>query len=533
VSFQNLNELLNEARSLYEQEKNAESADLARKIIKLAEAQGDKMSKAYAINTIGTTFFNQNLYEEALKQYLAAEKILSELGDEKELIPSLINIAIIYNRQQLFDKAIQFYNKALSILGTENVTMLHAQVHNGLGNVFSESGKNSSANFHFEKVLEISWKLDSAYGKAMALSNLACIAIKTLEPEKAMQLAAKTLQISEKENFKMLSASAKSVQADALLLQEKFTEGLNLYHQIIPEIIDLNRDDILHDAYEQMAEAYCKLNDYKNAYWARIELEKVKARIHSLERTRVLNAMQVRFETEKKELAIKELQLANEKIERRKVEAELQSLRSRMNPHFVYNVMNTIQSLVHLDKKDEAMKAVERFAQLNRITLQHSSSNEVTLDEEIALLKNYIETEQLLMNNDLHYEINIDENIETDFTFIPSLLVQPFVENAIKHGLMHSTGEKQLQINFSSLPSGLEITIQDNGIGLTESAKINEKNINKPTSFATAAIQERLSLLNETRKKSISIETCDLSNVSLGSQNGTQVRIVIPNDENV
>jgi two-component system, LytTR family, sensor kinase len=523
-----LEKLLEEARLLYEQDKNEEAAALARSIVDLAEAEGNHTARAYAINTIGNTFFNRNLYEEALEQYLIAEKILSEYSEEKNIIPSLINIAIIYNRQKFYDKAIAFYQKALKLSESEPLNQGHAQIHNGLGNVYSENGDNEKSYFHFEEVLKISEKLKLAYGKALALSNMACVAIKEKNTTLAHELALKTLQISESNQYRMLNAVAKSVIADACLIEGKIEEGIKLYDDLLPEIKDLKRDDMLQDAYRNIAEAYCSINDYKKAYEARIEYENATASINSVERTQVLNAMQTRFETEKKEKAIRELQLSNEKIARRKVEAELTSLRTRMNPHFVYNVMNTVRSLIHLDKKNEAMEAVEKFARLNRLTLEHSGRPDVSIDQEIELLENYIETEQLLMNEGFSYTIEIDDEIETDFTFIPSLLVQPFVENAIKHGLMHSDTDKKLHIKFEAIDDATSIVITDNGIGIKNSSIINENQGGKPKSFATKAIEERINLLNESRNKAIFIKTYDLQETE--NKPGTKVEIIIPND---
>ena len=133
-----LDELLDKARELYEQDKNEEAALLARQIILQAEAERNYAAQAHALNTLGTTFFNQNLYEEALEHYLKAEKLIEAYVGKKQTVPALINIAIIYNRQQLFTQAIETYQRALNWIADENLSMLHAQIHNGLGNVFSE-----------------------------------------------------------------------------------------------------------------------------------------------------------------------------------------------------------------------------------------------------------------------------------------------------------------------------------------------------------------------------------------------------------
>lgn len=525
-----LDQLLDKARELYEQDKNTEAATLARNILQLAKEQSNFTVQAHALNTLGTTFFNQNLYEDALDYYLQAEQLTEARVGKKQTIPSLINIAIIYNRQQLFEQAIQTYERALDYLQGENTSVLYAQIHNGLGNVFSEWGKPQQAMEHFKQVVDISKELSIPYGEALGLSNMACVAIKLNDAATAKNYARQTLAIAEKNEFGILTLVAETVVADALFLQQQWQQGIDKYQILIPQIEAAQRDDMLQDALTRMQQAYVQLQNFKAAYETGLQLAAVSARILSVERTKVINAMQVRFETEKKESALRQLQMQSEKLQRRKVEAELESLRSRMNPHFVYNVMNTIQGLVRLNKTEESIAAIERFALLNRLTLEHSSSNEVTVEQEIQLLSNYIESEKLLMNSDFTYHIQVDKSIEADFTFLPSLLLQPFVENAIKHGLMHSKNQRHLFISFVVENNCLKVVVRDNGVGRSASNKSNQAIKDKPQSFATTAIASRIALLNETRAKPIEIFTNDLFD-NLQQPAGTEIVILVPFQE--
>jgi len=530
MGAENLDELLDKARALYEQDKNTEAAELAQRILDLAVDKNDLLAQAHALNTLGTTFFNQNLYEEALTNYLEAEKILVKHFDPKQSIPSLINVAIIYNRQQLFEQAINTYSRALHFIELDQPSMLHAQIHNGLGNVYSEAKEPQQAFLHFKQVVEISSSLAIPYGQALGLSNMACVAVKLKDPMLASSLAHQSLAIAQPNQFRTLVLVAETVLADALLLNQHWLEGIKKYQLLIPQIKAALRDDMLIDACSQLQSAYVNIGDFKAAYEIGVTLAEVNARITSIERTKVINAMQVRFETEKKEAALQFLEASNEKLLRRKVQAELESLRSRMNPHFIYNVMSTIQGLVRLNKTDDAIDAIERFALLNRLTLEHSGVNEVTVEQEIQLLTNYIETEKLLIGNSFAYQIEIADDIELDFTFLPSLLVQPFVENAIKHGLMHSSREKLLYINFSIKNKALEIQVHDNGIGRQAADAANQSLTDKPKSFATAAIASRLALLNETRTQPIEIDTQDIFD-NLQQPSGTKVVIIVPIQE--
>lgn len=172
---------------------------------------------------------------------------------------------------------------------------------------------------------------------------------------------------------------------------------------------------------------------------------------------------------------------------------QLKSLKAQMNPHFMFNAMNSIQSLVLKGDKYEAYNYLTKFASLIRENLNMSEKSFVRFDEELSLLKKYLELEKLRFRDDFEYEI-IGENSIEDIK-IPSMLIQPFIENAIKHGLLHKTvGVKKVKIEFY-LSDVFTCIITDNGVGLQASKEINEKNLNRETSFSTKAIQERLALL--------------------------------------
>jgi LytS/YehU family sensor histidine kinase len=381
----------------------------------------------------------------------------------------------------------------------------------------------------FEKVLKISEENKITFGIALAYSNMSSTMLDLKHPEKAKLLATEAINIAEQHGLKQLLFSSYRYYAEALLLLNDTANAIEILEKYIPELIAIERTDLVAEANKLLAEAYACTNDYQKAYTAISIYAEMNQQINSVEKSKMISELQLRYDTEKKEAAIRELELKKQLAEKKRTEADLQSLKSRMNPHFIYNVMNTIQGLIHLDKKTKAVDAIHRFAHLTRLTLEHSGAKEVSVRDEIMLIKNYVETEQLLMGNSFSYEINYSENIEDDFTFLPSLVVQPIVENAIKHGLMHKEEEKHLQVFFSlnETENTLQITVADNGIGRQASEKLNTQNINKPKSFATNAINQRLQLLNENRSQPISIATVDLKNDS-GVSCGTKVTVNIP-----
>ena len=158
-------------------------------------------------------------------------------------------------------------------------------------------------------------------------------------------------------------------------------------------------------------------------------------------------------------------------------ESQLMALRAQMNPHFVFNCLNSIQECIVTQKYGEASKYLNKFSKLFRMVLNNSGKNLVTVEEEREVLELYLELEQMRFENSFCYTINVDETLEEDQISLPSMLVQPYVENALWHGLMHKNGERKLTIEFKRIDEETFLCrIEDNGIGRKKSFEQKEKN---------------------------------------------------------
>ncbi|VXC28015.1 conserved hypothetical protein [Flavobacterium sp. 9AF] len=195
-----------------------------------------------------------------------------------------------------------------------------------------------------------------------------------------------------------------------------------------------------------------------------------------------------------------------------------------MNPHFFFNAINNIQSYIFTNETKEASLYLSKFSKLTRKILEFSDANWISLKEEIDALRLYLELQQMRFK-DLYFEITIDKISNIEQIKIPTMMFQPYVENAILHGLSHSLNPKQLNINFTIQKNILVTTITDNGIGRKKSEELNKNTINKPQSFATKANLERIQLLNKDQYK-ISVNYIDLQTEDKKSL-GTQVIIKI------
>ena len=222
-----------------------------------------------------------------------------------------------------------------------------------------------------------------------------------------------------------------------------------------------------------------------------------------------------------------ELQLEKINLEKNLNQSKLKAIKSQMNPHFFYNALNTIQSFILSNDKKQAVNYLSKFATLTRTILEMTEKDLVSITEEIKTLSLYLDIEKVRFNDDFNYEIIADSNVDADNTKIPSMFLQPFVENAVKHGLLHKTEEKKLKIHFEKVADQIKISIDDNGIGRKKSNELNQIKKNKHQSFATNAMQNRVNLLNQFTQKNISIEYIDKQNQNKQSL-GTTVVFVIP-----
>jgi sensor histidine kinase YesM len=219
--------------------------------------------------------------------------------------------------------------------------------------------------------------------------------------------------------------------------------------------------------------------------------------------------------------------LANAKVENAINEQRL--LRSQMNPHFVFNALNSIQDYIMNNERKMAGKYLGKFADLMRLNLHQSDSKQITISDEVKTLQLYLELEKLRFEDTLQYHIVTDPALDSEMVCIPSLLIQPYVENALKHGLLPLKSQRLLSIEFkhNATADFVICTIEDNGIGRKEAERINKLRDPNHKSFAISALKSRIDLINKENDRPITEEIIDLED-ELGNGSGTRVILTFP-----
>ncbi|MCB0589178.1 MAG: histidine kinase, partial [Phaeodactylibacter sp.] len=224
----------------------------------------------------------------------------------------------------------------------------------------------------------------------------------------------------------------------------------------------------------------------------------------------------------KKEVAFQK-QLAEKEREMNALQRS--ALRAQMNPHFLSNCLNTIQSFIAKGEKMTAMRYLSNFNRLLRRALDFSQMNEISLEEEVQLLKDYIELEKMRFGGRFNYQVEVDKSIDLFDTQIPPMLVQPFVENAIIHAFPDEVNDPKLHISYRQEGKNLLITVTDNGIGIAEAKRRKAaKARSKRKSYGMGLPARRLRLMGEGKEEPVVVEEVKDEKGKVG---GTRVRIVI------
>jgi len=198
------------------------------------------------------------------------------------------------------------------------------------------------------------------------------------------------------------------------------------------------------------------------------------------------------------------------------------ALSAQMNPHFIFNSLNSIQSYILKNDLIKSSEYLSKFGNLMRRVLNNSQNSAITLDEELDALKLYIDLELTRFKNSFSYQLIIDNNININEVKVPPLILQPFVENAIHHGLRQKDGAKELKVRLLKKDDRIKIHIEDNGIGLEESKQVNKNKKNR--SYGTYITNKRLNLYSSLYNNDIQISMIDLSDNKTG-ETGTRVEI--------
>ncbi|HUZ58579.1 MAG TPA: histidine kinase [Hanamia sp.] len=243
--------------------------------------------------------------------------------------------------------------------------------------------------------------------------------------------------------------------------------------------------------------------------------------------TTIANLMAAKIKSIEADRLLRKQKAELDNISKQLIEVQLASLRSQMNPHFIFNALNSIKKFI-LDKDVEnADKYLGKFSRLIRSILDNSRSGTISVQKETEMLTLYLGLEKLRFGKKLNYHIHVDPSLTVGNELLPTMIVQPFVENAIKHGLMHKETDGEILISFNDHEKYIEIKIKDDGVGRKMAGELMAVTKKTHTSLGIDITTERLMALKTDPEIPAGIEIIDLED-SEGNSKGTLVEIFVP-----
>jgi tetratricopeptide (TPR) repeat protein len=440
--------------------------------LKFREQIQDSIGIAKSLNNIGLIYGEEKKYNDALKYMNNSLDISVKIADSTGMASVFNNIGTIYGSQNKFTEAANYFNKSLHIEQLLNNQVGIAESYESLGIVFQYQEKHLKAIDHFKRALATYQKENDIIGLNRVLYNIGANYDTMEKFDSALVYCHKSLELSTYYNLKEMMKKSSLTLSHTYEQMGRFQEALK-YNKI-----GLSLSDSIYN--EQMITT---TNELQVAY----EAEKKDKEIAELEIEKVNGILKLKSRTQWA-IGIGSLLLVIGVIvffyfryriiraKQKQTELEQKALRSQMNPHFIFNSLNAIQDMYVAGETDLANDYLADFGKLMRKILDNSGSSLISVKEEMDTLRLYLEMEKLRSADLLNYEITIDPQIDQLNTLMAPLLIQPFVENAIWHGILPKKKIGKVSIVLKVKNEKLICTIEDNGIGFEESKK-NKKSI--------------------------------------------------------
>lgn len=492
---------------------------------------------------LGRIFDNQNDYKISSRYYLRCLEINRKNQNKERLILVLNSLAATNLNRNKIPEALKYTDEAFQLASQMNNLDFIAMAQKNYGDIYLNQKKLEQAESHYAKAADLFRKIDSGLNYSKTIIKLATIYFDQNKLEKALDYGLQGYNLSEKTKYPSDRKNAAEILSRIYSQQHDYKNAFR-YKAIASDIseaiyFDESKDIALKATYKyetEKREASIKSLSQKNQI-AKLESKRKTTMLYLVilffvAITSTAYVLFSRFKERKKNELLKTQLAEAEKLleaEKKVTESELKALKSQMNPHFIFNALNSIQMQFMYGDKFVANEQLNNFTYLTRQILEVSGKKQITIAEETEILTKYLELEQLRFSKDFTYQITISHTIDEDYHKIPPMLIQPIVENSLKHGLMHKKGPKRIEIAFEidKEETFISCTVTDNGIGREKSAEIKAKNQSGHTSFSTASILQRLELLNTKLHLQNLLQYEDIANEK-NEVDGTRAVIKIP-----
>ena len=503
--------------------------DYNQRALELAESVenptvGLKKSINISLNGIGNLYQTLKQFDLAIGHFEKAILLEEELGNTLGRAINSQNIGECLEEQGHLDKALQYYRT--SLWHNEEIDDDRGRIicKTSIAQIYIKQGRANDALLLLEPITPMATALGDGFLISPAHINLGwaqMLAGQLKEAEKNMLLG---LQVAEKINLRISSSQARHLLSKLFQIKGDYKKALD--YTIKAEQLD---EEILNEStVRYVNDVIFRYGSEKKS--AQIEIlakenEIVRLELRKNQQTLLISGIALALLAGIFYILYRQYQLKNEK---KLLTLEQTMLRSQMNPHFLFNSLNSIKLYIINNEKKNAVHYLNKFSKLVRKILEASSLKEIPLAEELETVELYMNIENIRFSNEIDFKITVDEDIDLHTVKIPSLILQPFLENALWHGLSSIEGEKKISLHIGKSKDGfIHIGITDNGVGREMAEKIKAGKVLKRKSMGIDITKERLKNFSGDYLNFFDLEILDLYDAS-GKASGTKVLLHIP-----
>jgi tetratricopeptide (TPR) repeat protein len=525
-NFQKSEEYYTKAKTIYEKLNDKSSIEKTSRKLAQSQEKQNKItpaisnysraaevgySKNKAVNANDAVRLSTNSAETKEEAILSNIQLNEKDKDKGDLAAGYSQMADVNIQQKDIPKAEENLNNAYKI-SKKGAPQQALEINKKLTDFYVDNKNFDKAIEAQKKVLKEDFVKDNSEEKVNQIQELADIYIKKNDIGEAINLLKKSYGIALEKGH-TLEAQKSVKKLDSLYNVSKNTEAsVQLYRDFLgklPDLVSKDRSLVDNKILEDTEQRITQLEQEKKLKDELIRKKNVFN--YSLIGTLIVLIGLIIFIFR----TLKKVQIKNKKI-------ALQSLRREMNPHFIFNSLNSVNHFIATNNELEANQYLTKFSKLMRGVMENSTDDFIPFQQELDLLQNYLALEKTRFTDKFDYEIDVDESLNTQSLKVPGMLVQPFLENAIWHGLRYRTTKGFLKLSFEKGNQYLKITVEDNGIGIEESKKLKTDHQKNREGRGMKNTLERIQLLNDLYKKEI---TCSIKNKENNSGVLVEVKI--------
>jgi tetratricopeptide (TPR) repeat protein len=503
--------------------------DFNQQALELAEtvkypSEGIKRSINVSLNSIGNLYLTLEQYDLAISYFERSIKLEEEQNNILGLAINHQNIGKCQEEQGALDQALENYRISLSYNEDINNTIGRVTCKESITKVYIKKEQYQQALRLIKGTIPIAMELGNAFLIARLYTNLGWAQLKLHQNEDAEESLLEGYSVGEKHNFRDELSQASHLLSELYEVKKNYQKALNYKNKAI----SLDKE-ILNEGTIRYANDILFRYDYEKKGSEIVVLAKqneiVNLKLRKNRTLLLIGALSLILLAGIMYILYRQYQLSNEK---KILTLEQTMLRSQMNPHFLFNSLNSIKLYIINNEKKNAVHYLNKFSKLVRKILEASSQREIPLAEELETVELYMNIENIRFSNEINFKINISKDIDVHTVKIPSLILQPFLENALWHGLSSKEGEKNITLDVTSGEDGfINIAITDDGVGRDKAEEIKEGKILKRKSIGIDITKERLANFSKDYQNSFYAEIIDIYTDS-NLPGGTKILLHIP-----